>query len=199
MLLRFQKQRLGFLWGLCCGLLITFAFISSGQRMDASQMNWNTSITTSPARPVTLFIPRIGVEASILSLGKKASGDMDVPKKPSDVSWYKFGSRPGDIGNAVIAGHLDTAQGKPAIFWRLNELKIGDIVVVQDEKQQSHLFRVREKKVYPYDQAPLQQIFGKSEGAHLNLITCDGTWNVHAGTYTERVVIYTERIPANNN
>ena len=34
-----------------------------------------------------------------------------------DVGWYELGARPGEAGNGVIAGHLDTDRGAPAAFF----------------------------------------------------------------------------------
>ena len=39
---------------------------------------------------------------------------------------------PGQIGNAVIAGHLDRKDGSPAIFWGLRQLAVGDSVMVRE-------------------------------------------------------------------
>lgn len=41
-----------------------------------------------------------------------------MPKRFDTVAWYVLGPRPGELGKAVMAGHLDAKTG-PAIFWRL--------------------------------------------------------------------------------
>jgi sortase A len=48
-----------------------------------------------------------------------------------------------------------------------------------------------DKQVYPYNDAPLQQIFGPSPQAHLNLITCGGTFDRASRNYNKRLVVYT--------
>lgn len=46
-----------------------------------------------------------------------AKGNMDIPKRDENVAWYQIGYYPGSKGNAVIAGHYDTATGSPAVFY----------------------------------------------------------------------------------
>jgi sortase (surface protein transpeptidase) len=43
--------------------------------------------------------------------------------------WYAPGPRPGDLGSAVIFGHVDSDRG-PAVFYRLRELRPGDQLTV---------------------------------------------------------------------
>ncbi len=50
---------------------------------------------------------------------------MGVPDNGHDVAWFKLGARPGEEGNAVIAGHVDDQKG-PAIFYHLDKLTKGD-------------------------------------------------------------------------
>src|SRR5438309_658887 len=71
-----------------------------------------------PPLPVRLVIPAIQVDASVEQVGRTPDGAMDVPKESNDVGWYKLGFRPGEQGNAVMAGHLDTATDR-AVFWDL--------------------------------------------------------------------------------
>lgn len=81
----------------------------------------------------------------------------------------------------------------PAVFWWLGTLKPGDKVLVVLGDNQTIAFAVRALARYPYDKAPLQQIFGPSTGSDLNLITCGGSWDVFTKNYSQRVVAYTSR------
>lgn len=143
------------------------------------------------AAPRRLLIPAIGVNASVESVGLDAHGNMDVPKKWKDVGWYDLGPRPGQTGNAVIAGHLDSTTG-PAVFWKLKQLKPGDALSVADIDGKEHRFRVSRTEIYGADDAPLQTIFGRDDGAHLNLITCGGAWDKKSGHYTERLAVFAD-------
>ncbi len=146
------------------------------------------------AIPKTLRIPSINLEATIESVGMDAKGNMDTPKDSDNVAWYNLGYKPGTVGNAVIAGHYDKADGSPAVFWNLSKLAVGDKVMVTDENGSEQTFQVVRSEKYPYDQFPLQEVFGKSDKKMLNFITCQGEWNSEAKNYSHRSVIYTELV-----
>ena len=143
-------------------------------------------------RPLTLRVPRIEMDISLEDVGLTKTGGMDMPTSAERGGWYELGAKPGEQGNAVIAGHLDTIWGTPAAFWRLSELQPGDTVFVDDEEGTEHAFRVKEVRSYPYDASPLEEIFGASTSVQLNLITCDGDWVEAGDQYAKRLVVYTE-------
>jgi len=148
-----------------------------------------------PAQEVELSlrlqIARISVDAPIQNVGLAADGSMDVPKNPFNTGWYELGSRPGEIGSAVITGHVDSPTGAPAVFADLDKLTIGDIITIENEGV-SLSFRVREIRIYPA-QADATEVFTSTDGkAHLNLITCNGTWDADMNQYTDRLVIFTD-------
>ena len=119
---------------------------------------------------------------------------MDVPKNAADVAWYKFGAIPGQPGNAVINGHYDTPTGRPAIFYNLKNLQIGDDVRVILSNNTVVNFVVADKADIPDDTVADENtnyIFSKKPGTNLNLITCDGLWNPTTKRYSKRIVIYT--------
>lgn len=150
-----------------------------------------SSSSSAAAVPVRLRIARLEIDAPILPVGLTAARAMDIPRAASDVGWYIFSARPGEQGNAVLAGHLDAVGGKTGVFWNLKNLKQGDVVDVIHEDGTVTNFRVRGAEVYPYNDAPMEKIFGTSSGSSLNLITCTGTWN---GTvYSNRLVVFTDK------
>lgn len=142
--------------------------------------------------PRLLSIPEIGVEARVESVGLDEEKEMDVPRDPNNVAWYMFGARPGQKGNAVLAGHLDSDTG-PAVFYNLSDLEEGDEVLVSDDKGNVLKFIVVEKSVYPVEEFPLDKVFGNQGSIpRLNLITCGGRFNGSTKEYSHRVVIYSE-------
>lgn len=145
--------------------------------------------------PVRLIIntEAVRVNAPIEYVGLTRDNAMEAPKGWWNGGWYRLGPRPGQPGNAVIAGHLDSDTG-PAVFWDLGKMNTGDVVTVVDDRGQNIRFRVTRKSVYYADSAPLEQIFGPSQRSHLNLITCDGYFNPSAGVYDRRLIVFTDRI-----
>jgi LPXTG-site transpeptidase (sortase) family protein len=140
--------------------------------------------------PSLIEIPAIGVNAEIEKVGRLDNGQMGVPKGMDTVGWFEPGLKPGERGNAVMAGHVDSKTG-PAVFFKLDELKKGDEVIVTDQAGESKVFVVIDKKSYPRKDAPVEDIFDFSYSKNLNLITCTGEFNRDARTHEERLVVYT--------
>ncbi|MGI8855405.1 MAG: class F sortase, partial [Thermomicrobiales bacterium] len=147
-------------------------------------------------QPVRLKIPSIGVDAPVEQVGKTPDGAMDVPKDFYETAWYQLGPRPGEAGNAVIDGHVDSTMGK-AIFYDLRKLVHGDqITVVGDDGAERH-FVVADMGTYATQDVPLARVFGPATGAHLNLITCDSntTFNQTTHSYDGNLVVYADAMP----
>lgn len=139
--------------------------------------------------PVKLQIPSIGVDTKIEQVGLTSDGAMENPSSWGTVGWYKYGPPPGQPGNAVIDGHLDSTTG-PAVFWHLSDLKPGDKIVVTLSNGQTATFAVSQKIDYPYNNAPISKIFGPGSAPNLNLITCGGDWNPATKNYSDRLVVF---------
>ncbi len=141
--------------------------------------------------PITLRIPKIGVDAQVESVGLDSTGAMATPTTAFRVAWYDGGPLPGQPGNAVIDGHLDSRIYGMAVFWNLGKLAPGDKVEVEMPGKRWLTFVVERVAVYPYDDAPLDEIFGPSQVPHLNLITCSGIFDRSSHNYDRRRVVYT--------
>ena len=146
------------------------------------------------AAPVHLSIPKLGIDASILSMGLTAAGNLDVPADITEAGWYSSGATPGSAGSAVIAGHLDGQHGEPGIFANLDTLAPGDQISVTDANGRVVSFVVRESKSYPFQERP-PEVFTSSSGIHLNLITCTGAWDTGARSYAKRLVVFADSSP----
>jgi LPXTG-site transpeptidase (sortase) family protein len=126
------------------------------------------------------------------SVGMDQQGRMDVPKDVANVAWYQLGVKPGEVGNAVFAGHYDKPDGSPAVFYDLNQLQSGDELIVEDEDGKPLIFIVTEKRVVQLSEFPLQEVFGETEKKRVNLITCGGIWDKAKQEYSERTIIFSE-------
>lgn len=147
---------------------------------------------TPSSYPVRLVVPDANVNAGVQYVGVKSNGAMANPSNFTDVGWYKNGTIPGQIGSAVMAGHVDNALALSGVFKHLEDLKPGDDVYVTRKDGAKLHFRVDSVEYYNYKQAPNMRIFTSSDGkAHLNLITCAGTWLKSEKSYDQRLVVYT--------
>lgn len=143
--------------------------------------------------PVSFSIPSLNVEnVEVESVGLDKENKMDIPKDENNVAWYNLGAKPGEAGNAVIAGHYDKKTGDPSVFYEINKLKPGDELIVKDAKGNNLIFAVTEVKTFELSKFPLQEVFGMSSKPRLNLITCEGNYNADSKLYSHRLVVYSE-------
>lgn len=144
--------------------------------------------------PVRLKIPKINVDAATEYVGLKASGEMDTPKGPLAVAWFQISSRPGEIGSAVIAGHYGIwKSGQETIFNNLNKLQSGDKINVLDDKGVSNSFNVRESRSFDPSVDASSVFVSRDAKSHLNLITCEGTWDTVSKSHSKWLVVFSDK------
>ena len=146
--------------------------------------------TTVVGLPQHLTIPIIGISAQIKNLSVNSKGEMEVPDNSYDVGWFKLGSRPGERGSAVIAGHVDSETGKAGVFANLNRLNEGDKIYIDDDQGAQMIFIVSGSRVY--DPGFAEEIFSANDGKYLNLVTCNGVWEKKFHSYSKRLVVFSE-------
>ena len=139
--------------------------------------------------PVRIRIPRIGVDSTLARLGLNPDGTVQVPPDFHQAGWYTKGPAPGDLGPAVILGHLDSATG-PAVFARLSSLRAGDEVLITREDGSQLRFVVERVLSFPVDTFPTDQVYGVTPDPALRLITCGGTYSLARGRYLSNVVAF---------
>ena len=147
----------------------------------------------SRSAPTMMRIPAIGVNTSFVELGKQADGTMEVPKEYHVAGWYRYAPTPGQIGPAILVGHVDNYLGA-AVFYRLRELKPGDIVEVDRADGATVKFKVNSLKQFDQANFPTQEVYGNIDYAGLRLITCSGQFNRSSGSYTHNTVVFASKI-----
>ncbi|HET9290647.1 MAG TPA: class F sortase [Actinomycetes bacterium] len=139
--------------------------------------------------PVRLVIPAIGVATPLVRLGLEPDGGMAVPGDFGRAGWFAEGPAPGQVGPAVIAGHVDSRTG-PAVFYRLRDLRPGDQIRVVRADGSHVRFVVEGTRSYPKDGFPTGAVFGPVPGAALRLITCAGDFDRARGSYRDNLVVF---------
>ena len=142
--------------------------------------------------PVTVTIPTIGVQSKLLDLGRNKDGTMAVPDlttSAAEAAWYRYSVTPGQIGTAVIEGHVDSYQG-PAVFFRLGALRPGNRINVTLADGITAVFRVTGVREYAKDKYPANTIYAPANYAALRLITCGGDFDPATGRYLSSVVVF---------
>ncbi|GIF70005.1 hypothetical protein Ais01nite_80400 [Asanoa ishikariensis] len=155
-----------------------------------------TSTTAAPARlarsePASIHISRIGVKAKIMNLGLNEDDTLQVPPldKAEMAGWYSLGASPGELGNAVVVGHVTTKENT-AVFFRLGELKKDDKIMIKRKDGSRVNFTVDGVKAYPKKKFPTDLVYGPNERAGLRLVTCGGKFDAKAHNYLDNVVVF---------
>jgi len=142
--------------------------------------------------PVKLTISKINVNAVVQPVGLTAEGNMDIDENPKQAAWYELGPKPGQEGSAVIAGHYGWKKSVPSVFNDLNKLVAGDEISTIGDDGKVMTFVVTRSATYEPNQ-DATDVFKSDDGkAHLNLVTCQGSWNNTVRTYSERLVVFTD-------
>lgn len=142
--------------------------------------------------PTHVEIPAIDVDANNVTLDLRGPTP-EVPSNFAETGWYEQTRLPGEIGPAVIAGHIDSVEGA-AVFARLHELVEGDEVIVHGAEGTTRTFVVTGAGRYPKDDLP-DEVFGFGDAVpELRLITCGGTFDRTTGHYRDNYVVYTQEL-----
>lgn len=138
--------------------------------------------------PTRISIPSIGVDAIVSEVGVDKEGRMDVPKDVAEVGWYEPGYKPGEMGSAAFAGHVNSRLGLPAVFRNLEDVEIGETFSLWDADGREMVFKITEKNIYDFRTAPLEKVYGPADLPTVSLITCDDDLWL-GSTYKDRLVV----------
>ena len=143
--------------------------------------------------PVALRIPALGLAVPLSRLGLNPDGTVEVPTDFQEPGWFRLGPTPGQVGSAVILGHVDSYRG-PAVFFRLRSLRAGDRVEVRLADGVVAHFAVRAVESYLKREFPARRVYGSRGYPALHLVTCGGTFDTRTRSYLSNVVVYTSLV-----
>ena len=142
-----------------------------------------------PQATDSIIIRKLSVNAPVEAVGVTANGEMGTSKSLWNVAWYKDGTLPGTLGSAVLAGHSG-APDELGIFKNIDQLNSGDEIDYRFKDGNTVKYKIYKKATYPVNDMPLKDIFNKTGGKYLNLISCYGNWDYASSRYDKRIVVY---------
>lgn len=160
---------------------------------DLQSVSGEIDPEAAPPRRVT--IERLGIDSTLVGLKVQPDGTLAVPEDFDTAGWHRAGTAPGDIGPAVLVGHVDSYEGA-AVFYRLRELEPGDRITVQRVDGSVVVFEVYGQESVPKDAFPTQRVYGPTQGAELRLLTCGGSFDEDARSYDDNLVVYARQVEA---
>ena len=153
-----------------------------------------TEAPTSPA-PLSLEVPSVGIATSLVRLYLGPDGSLDGPESFVVAGWWAEGAEPGAVGPAVLVGHVDSYTG-PAVFSRLDDVKVGATVRVTRSDRSVVTFVVDRARQVPKNQFPVEEVYGPTSGPQLRLITCGGRFDRRSGEYEDNLVVFAHLVAA---
>jgi len=144
--------------------------------------------------PKKLLIESLEINLSIVPVGVDIQGYLQTPKDWNTAGWYLKGARAGEKGNLLINAHYDDNLGRPAAFYRLKNIKLGDTVSVLDSHGKVYSYKVVNTYYIDIDDPDRSKVFegDNKDKSAMTLITCGGVWI--GNTYNKRLVVNAELI-----
>ena len=147
-------------------------------------------VPTSASNNPTITISSLNISAEIkefrLSGGtwtidpwEKGIGHLE------DTGWFD------NPTNIVLAGHSTMPNGKPGVFTTLNDLSLGQEIVLFDGNADRH-YQIIDIRVVPVDDV---SVVMPTDHERLTLITCEiGSYDEVSQGYTQRLVVIADRV-----
>jgi hypothetical protein len=163
----------------------------------------------SPAVPVStrpaLVIPALGIDAPVqttAAVGPLGSASLTIPMDIRDVGWWDGtvtdGSQrwaneapaPGNPGVAIVAGHVDSAAAGPGALYRLDDLRVGQSIEVDNVDSTTTWRKVTAPpQTIPKSDLPASLFATRGIPRHA-LVTCGGPFDAATGHYEDNVIVW---------
>ena len=136
-------------------------------------------------------MPKVGVDAQVVTYGLDAKSVPEVPTNGAEVAWYDFSARPGTGSNAVFAGHV-TWNGH-AVFWDLDRMAPGDDIILEGTDGTRVSYKVSEVFLVDASDPNALSVMGPTPSDTMTVITCGGDFFYVGGVaqydYTHRLIV----------
>ena len=150
-------------------------------------------VALPPATPITIRIPAINVASPITTVGLNPDHTMQVPspgRTYNQAAWYRYSPTPGQLGPAVIIGHVDSAKDGPSVFFNLGALSPGQRITITRADATTATFAVDAVASYTKHTFPTHTVYAATTYPALRLITCGGPFDTHTGQYLNNTVVF---------
>ena len=142
--------------------------------------------------PQVLEIPAFDIVSDVVPVGKDASGGVAVPDDISTTGWYERSAWIGaPQGSIVLVGHRDSAVDGAGALYGIEQLEVGDSLVVSAQDGAPQRFRVSEIKSVEKTKFStiVESVFDLASPYRLTLITCGGDFDSATGSYLSNIIV----------
>jgi sortase A len=143
----------------------------------------------------TISIPAINVQSRVVEIYVKAFADgsvsWDTSALQSSIGHLEGTAWFGESGNTVLGGHSELSNRRASVFASLDQLQIGDVILVDYSSAQRRYSVTGKSQVETDDLSPVYP----TPQEQLTLITCDTSSFVGNDTYAKRLIVIARPIP----
>lgn len=144
----------------------------------------------STPNPISLSIPKFEINGPVIPVGiYEHSGELEVPEEAETIGWFKYRSKPGDLGPVVLVGHKDSEQGQ-AVFWHLKDITPGDEIIINREDGSKATYITESIEKFSQNNFPTDMVYGPIDYAGIRIITCAGVYDKQKSRYTENLIVF---------
>ena len=164
---------------------------SAGGPSPSNMAGVVTAASLPKSAPLSIDIPKIDVRSTLLSLGFGRHRGIELPpaSAPMQAGWFSGGPAPGEIGSAVIFGHV-VGDHQEGIFFRLHELVPGDLVLIKRQDGSTATFQVTHIEELSKGSFPIDAVHGDTTDAELRLVTCGAAFNQMSHSYRNDIIVF---------
>ncbi|MFF9287194.1 class F sortase [Streptomyces griseosporeus] len=175
------------------GARVTGTTPPAGEPADGA----TSPVAATVPEPSSLSLPRLDVRAPITPVGVAPDGQVEVPRDPKEVGWYRYSPAPGSPeGSAVIVGHVDSDDRGLGVLVALADARRGDRVLVDRKDGSKVAYRVTSRRTIGKQDLAASGVFRREGPAVLTLITCAGPYLPDEGGYQNNLVVTAVEAPS---
>lgn len=145
----------------------------------------------STAIPMSIMVEAAAIDAEVEALDI-VDGKMADPTGPWVVSWYRQSAALGEIGNVLLAGHVDYWGVGPSVFYNVGDLAEGDRIDLTGVDGAVFSYDVVWNETFTLDElvsGTMAEIVASSGDQIVTLFTCGGEFDYVNGEYLSRTVV----------
>ncbi|QZY28322.1 class F sortase [Nocardioides coralli] len=148
-----------------------------------------TDLRTPRVRPPRrVRVPSLDLDLAVRSVGVARGRQMELPRDPRVLGWYRYGPAPGQSGSAVLAGHVDSQRFGVGPLADLGAVRPGARIDVTLRSGRRMVYRVDSVERFDRQALP-DEVFSRDGRSRLRLVTCTGAFLPEAGGYQENLVV----------
>ena len=136
----------------------------------------------------TIFIPSASIYAPIVRVYLDGTS-WDVSRLGANIGHLEGTSWLDEGGNVVLSGHVELSDGRRGIFANLEEVNIGDFVILEHDNIEYRYVVTNTYTTAPTDLTPIYP----TDKDRLTLITCDN-YDFFQDSYLDRTIIVADRL-----